>query len=137
MGLQKDGDLWKNMWEATLIRGPRAHCITKVKGHATKEEVDKGIATAKDKKGNDQADECATKGVNTLGLANATMWLSRRHEAYIQLMKRIHVMIIRVLQKEKELRTQKAEATKFPEGFDDNVSAFPDVFFHMIMLVRF
>ena len=93
-GLQKDGDLWKNMWEATLIRGPRAHCITKVKGHATKEEVDKRIATAKDKKGNDQADECATKGVKSLGLTNATLWFSRRHEAYIQLMKRIHVMII-------------------------------------------
>ena len=34
-GLQTDGDLWKDMWEATLIRGPKAHCITKVKGHAT------------------------------------------------------------------------------------------------------
>ena len=110
MGLQVDGDLLKNTWEATLIRGPAAHCLTKAKGHATKEDVEKGIATAKDKLGNDEADKCATKGVEALGLTNATTWLDRRHDAYIQFMKRIHIMIIRVLQKEKELRSQKCRS---------------------------
>ena len=85
------------MWEATLIRGPKAHCITKVKGHATAEDVDSGVATQRDKDGNDEAYDCATKGVKSMGLTNVTMWLARRHEAYKGLMKRIHIMIIRVL----------------------------------------
>ena len=105
MGLQTDGDLWKALWEATLIRGPAAHCITKVKGHATKDDVAKGIATPKDKCGNDEADNCATKGVESIGLTNATKWLSIRHNGYKMLLARIHVMIIKVLQKEKEVRT--------------------------------
>ena len=54
-----------------------------------------------------------------MGLTNVTMWLSRRHEAYKGLMKRIHIMIIKVLQKEKELRTMKAEARNFTAGFDE------------------
>ena len=54
-GLQTDGDLWKDMWEATLIRGPAAHCITKVKGHATEKDVASGLATQRDKEGNDEA----------------------------------------------------------------------------------
>ena len=60
-GLQTDGDLWQLMWEATLVRGPDAHCITKVKGHATIEDVESGVATMRDKLGNDEADDCATK----------------------------------------------------------------------------
>ena len=60
-GLQTDGDLWKKLWEATLIRGPEAHCLSKVKGHATADDVAKGLATPKDKSGNDEADNCATK----------------------------------------------------------------------------
>ena len=100
-GLQTDGDLWKNMWDATLIRGPKAHCITKVKGHATAKDVGNQLATQRDKEGNDEADDCATKGVDSMGLKNATMWLARRHEAYTGLMKRIYIMIIKVLQKKK------------------------------------
>ena len=71
-GLQTDGDLWKTMWQATLIRGPEAHHITKVKGHATAEDVANGRATPKDKSGNDEADDCATKGVEAIGISNAT-----------------------------------------------------------------
>ena len=59
------------------------------------------------------------KGVGTLGLTNVTVWLGRRHEAYKKLMERIHMMIIKVLQKEKELRAKKAEERNFVAGYDD------------------
>ena len=118
-GLQTDGDLWKNMWNATLIRGPKAHFITNVKGHATAEDVGKQLATQRDKDGDDEADDCATRGVESMGLTNVTMWLARMHEAYIGLMGRIHIMIIKVLQKEKEARTKRAEERTFVNGYDD------------------
>ena len=114
------------MWGATLIRGPEAHCITKVKGHATAADVEKQLATQEDKEGNDEADDCATRGVKTLGLTNVTLWLARRHEAYIGLMERIHIMIIRVLQKEKEERNRRAEERNFVNGFDETKFAKTD-----------
>ena len=94
------------------MRVPKAHCITKVKGHATVEDVANGRATQRDKAGNDEADDCATNGVNSMDLTNVTMWLARRHEAYKGLMKRIHIMIIRVLQQEKEMRTRESGGKK-------------------------
>ena len=115
-GLQTDGDLWKTLWEATLIRGPEAHCLTKVKGHATADDVANGRATPKDKGGNDQADDCATKGVDSLNLTNATKWLSKRHDKYKELLQRIHIMIVKVLQKEKESRAAKTQARNFAAG---------------------
>ena len=54
-----------------------------------------------------------------MGLTNATMWLGRRHKAYKGLMERIHIMIIRVLQKEKELRTNRMEERNFTAGYDE------------------
>ena len=50
-----------------------------------------------------------------MGLKNATMWLARRHEAYTGLMKRIHIMIIKVLQKEKEVRNKREEEKELRE----------------------
>ena len=91
-GLQTDGDLWQTLWEATLIRGPSAHCLTKVKGHATTEDVAEGVATLKDKNGNDEADDCATKGVESMGLTNATKWLSKRYNGYKDFIDRVDIM---------------------------------------------
>ena len=85
------------------------HVGCRVEGHATAEDVGNQLATQRDKQGNDEADDCDTKGVDSMGLKNATMWLARRHEAYTGLMKRIHIMIIKVLQKEKDVRTKTAE----------------------------
>ena len=79
----------------------------------------KGIATPKDKCGNDEGDNCATKGVVSIGLANATKWLSIRHNGYKALLERIHVMIIKVLQTEKDVKTARIAAKKFVAGYDE------------------
>ena len=94
-------------------------CITKVKGHATKDDVAKGLATPKDKDGNDEADDCATKGVESIGIKDATNWLDKRHNRNKALMDRIHVMIIKVIQKETEVQTGKIEARNFIAGYDE------------------
>ena len=41
-GLQVDGDLWEQAWNAVLIRGIGNQHLRKVKGHATEEDVEKG-----------------------------------------------------------------------------------------------
>jgi hypothetical protein len=105
-GLQNDGDLWELFFGAVLARGPRAHAFEKVKGHATQEDITAGRATAEHKLGNDDADGCATKGVEaTFGgnmrTANAMRWLAKRHEDYRSFMNRVHKMIIAILKMEK------------------------------------
>ena len=54
-GLQKNGDLWQQAWQAVVQRGSCNQTLRKVKGHATKEDIQKGISNVKDKEGNDKA----------------------------------------------------------------------------------
>ena len=60
--MQADGDLWELAWQAVLERGPDAQKVSKVKGHATQQHIDEGLATAEQKEGNDWADTYADKG---------------------------------------------------------------------------
>ena len=62
-GVQVDGDLWEQAWNAVLSRGIGNQYLTKVKGHATEEDVSKGLATREDREGNDNSDKLADKGV--------------------------------------------------------------------------
>ena len=75
---------------------PTAVKLTKVKGHATQEMVEKGDVQPEDKEGNDEADGAAEKGSveeqpRTYHLARL---YSSRQRAYEQLMSRIHLFII-------------------------------------------
>ena len=58
-GVQKDGDLWETAWKAILHRGTCNQKIRKVKGHATKQDVEQGLSTTEDMHGNDKADKNA------------------------------------------------------------------------------
>ena len=62
-GMQPDGDLWEQAWQAVLRRGAENQRIRKVKGHATEADVQNGTATRKDKDGNHYSDQNADKGV--------------------------------------------------------------------------
>lgn len=104
--MQNDGDLWSIFWEVTLVGGPQAHCIAKVKGHAKQLDIDQGRTTPEDKTGNDKADEGATKGYNMFSCRNAIKWIAKRHGAYISLVRRIQAMIIPPLKVEKEEKGQ-------------------------------
>ena len=47
-----------------MAKGPWSVWATKVKGHATDEDVDLGKVRTEDKQGNDHADKAADKGAN-------------------------------------------------------------------------
>ena len=62
-GLIPNGDVlqvFQEHWRAKLTRSV---LVSKVKGHATPEDVLEGRATARDKKGNDMSDRYATRGI--------------------------------------------------------------------------
>lgn len=103
-GLQTDGDLWKHMWQAHLIRHPNTHALVKVKGHATEDGVNTGVATRKDQLGNDIADSCATNGIEEHGATLTAKYTSDRHEAYCNLMGDVRKIIVAVLKEEKAQR---------------------------------
>ena len=109
-GLQTDGDLWEAYWRALRSRGSKSIKVTKVKGHATKEQVEEGKVRIEDKIGNDKADLAATAGVDehVQWLRELTAWLHMRQRAYIGVMADIHNMIAgttrehQAIQKEQE-----------------------------------
>ena len=109
-GLQTDGDLWQQAWLAVVKRGPRNQSLRKVKGHATMEDIQKGISNAEDKKGNGKRDEQADEGVENIqgrGLVKLASWVANRHDKYGTFMKRVHKFIAGVLIAEKKREEQK------------------------------
>ena len=62
-GQQKDGYLWKAIWDNIWRRGAQTMAISKVKGHATYAVVISGDVSHTDKQGNGTADLAASAGV--------------------------------------------------------------------------
>ena len=60
--MQPDGDMWAILDDIVTVRGKHATRGTKVKGHATDEDVRKGLTTPSDKQGNDSADKMVHRG---------------------------------------------------------------------------
>ena len=106
--MQSDGDIWGEFWEILEARGARTVRITKVKGHATEEDVQDGRATKEDKEGNDQADAAANKGARSMqeGFVIFAQWAKGRVQAYTNLMQRIQKVISAVLKAEKAKREE-------------------------------
>ena len=113
--LQTDGDLWELAWEAILERGATSQQLRKVKGHATTEDIATGKTIEADKFGNDNSDEAADRGVQSLGgagLVKLGNWTTRRHDKYKKFMGRIHKFIVAITNVEKEERENAAITTK-------------------------
>ncbi len=62
-----DGDLWEHFFKAVAAKGAHSVRITKVKGHATEEQVAAGEVRSQGKSGNDAADAVADLGVKVHG----------------------------------------------------------------------
>ena len=54
--MQKDGDIWSMVWQAILAKTLAAIFISKIKGHATDDDVASNPVTLTDKIGNDGSD---------------------------------------------------------------------------------
>ena len=89
----KDGDLWEHAQKMMQKKGPESVQTVKVKGHATKEMVERGAVRSIDKEGNDKADEAAGRGSHgeQRRLHALTKLYAERHEAYKIFMAKIHI----------------------------------------------
>ena len=114
--MQTDGDLWEIFWGAILMRGPGSVRITWVKGHATEDDIAKGISSIELRYGNDQADLAATAGTNAHlpGLLALSRWAAKRHADYVAFMHRIHKFIVAMCKAEKKRRHE--SKPKQPDG---------------------
>ena len=89
---------------AILIRGVANQKVRKVKGHATKKDVEEGKNNENDREGNRIVDEYAEIGVKKIGgpgLVKLGTWLAKRHDAYIVFMRRVQRMIVAITKAEK------------------------------------
>ena len=108
-------------WAAVIKRGAANQKLRKVKGHATKEDVNAGKVTQADKTGNDKSDENADKGVQSIGgvgLVKLAKWAAGRHARYRHLMARIHKFIAAIAIAEQEERESAAKIEKAVLGYD-------------------
>ena len=120
-GLQVDGDLWEQAWNAVLSRGIGNQYLRKVKGHATEEDVSKGLATSEDREGSDKSDNLADKGVEEVagvGLVKLGKWCEGRMNNYKKLVTRCQRMIVGVTQAEKLEREKEHIKQKPILGYD-------------------
>lgn len=120
-GLQTDGDLWEIAWETIWKRGGENQKLRKVKGHATKEDVQEGRNTAKDRVGNDRIDRKADNGVLEIageGLVTLGSWAAERHKNYTKFLRRIHRMIAAATKAKKEERAKGKQVEEMVLGCD-------------------
>ena len=130
MGLQKDGDLWQQAWYAVVQRGSSSQSLRKVKGHATKEDIQKGISNEEDKEGNDKSDKLADEGVESIqgrGFVKLASWIAERHDKYGSFIKRVQKFIAGVLIAEKERRAKDKQVSKVVLGYDPDKWVQTDV----------
>jgi hypothetical protein len=101
-----------------MERGPSTVELTKVKAHATREDIEAGKTTAVHKLGNDRADHGATLGTMAIyeGLLGLSTWMTTRSERYGKFMHKIHCMIVAVLKAEKKERQRRKNLVKMTES---------------------
>ena len=104
--LQKDGDVWYAIWRIILAKSPQAIKVTKLKGHATEEDVTVGIIIEVDKSGNHISDTLVKEAtlLHGQGTVDLAKWLGCRHNAYCSMLEEVQRFIIRMMSLEKEER---------------------------------
>ena len=94
-----DGDLWAIFWELVNAKGPVSVTFSKVKGHATKADVQLGIASERDALCNGKADALATKGRQERddSLSQLAEYFGRRQSDYITFVVAYHDFLLCML----------------------------------------
>ena len=97
--LFNDWDLWEPIFQNLASTKAQTTAITKVKGHATKQQVEEGKVKPMDKVGDDVADITADDRLHTHGWDTVEMGklLARRHKDYQAFVIRVHKLIICVM----------------------------------------
>lgn len=124
-GLQADGDHWEFAWQAVLERRPDAQIISKVKGHATQQHSDRGIATVEEKEGNDWVDTYAGRdaGQHEPVAVQLAHWMQRTHAGHVKLIGGVHIMIAVVAFAERTERERRQKIRNYLQGHDSSKEA--------------
>ena len=90
-------------------RGAGSIKVSKVKGHATEEQVESGEVKSEHREGNNKADHAANKGVqeHQTGLREFARWLAKRQRDYIEVMAEIQAMIVEVAKEQDSMRVER------------------------------
>ena len=120
--MQVDGDLWELFWRTIGERNPYSIHISKVKGHATDQQVAEGKVKYADKIGNDKADEVADNGreLHGKGIHMVSDIFVRRQRFYELFLKDIQNHIIEVNAIKKRLMESKEKKKKAEAALGSN-----------------
>ena len=90
-----DGDLWRHFWQSMIAKGCQSVAMTKVKGHATVEDLQNGVAQPYHKHGNDIADALATSAREDRDdqLSRIIDYFENRQSHYIDFMHSMHFFL--------------------------------------------
>ena len=126
-GLMPNGDLWHVIHQHVLAKGSDHITCSKVKGHATDQDVSNGIATREDKLGNDTADKVADLGVQC-----QTAWMHHlchifhvRQYVFQRLLHEIYDLFIDVQNFQSESRVHLATQLHLNGGDDSQQGIAP------------
>ena len=97
-------------------RGADSILVKWVKGHASAKDIEEGRSSDTYREGNNMADNLADLGVleHVSGLLQISAYYAAKQRRYKSLVRRIHCMFLRVLKKDRELRSvQKEQLSTF------------------------
>ena len=105
----KDGDLWQGFMKMVKAKGPWTVWLSKVKGHATSEQVESGEVRPEDKAGNDVSDIVAGKGSKDEQkyIAEVAKLYSERNGEYQSFIQRVQSFLINIKKEETKSREER------------------------------
>ena len=133
------GDLWKQLASELASRSDVSVVFTKVKGHATDLDVERGRVDACDKFGNDGADLLAVDGAASHCVAPGIVARTYARKAAAQ---GLHQMMLEIVRQrrlfEAALRGEVLAEDEVPEfeGIDDDEQGFVPNFDHIDVAIR-
>jgi len=133
------GDLWKQLASELASRSDVSVVFTKVKGHATDLDVERGRVDACDKFGNDGADLLAVDGAASHCVAPGIVARTHARKAAAQ---GLHQMMLEIVRQrrlfEAALRGEVLAEDEVPEfeGIDDDEQGFVPNFDHIDVAIR-
>ena len=100
------------MLQFIIANGPDSLRFGKVKGHAKQKHINAGECTQEEAHGNKIADSVADAGLklHADGTIDIASWCAARHEKYVELMRKIHIIILQRFFVEKERREEAKNA---------------------------
>ena len=119
-----DGDLWHDYWHAICAKGPNSVALSKVKGHATIQDIQSGITTPMDKHGNDVADSLATQAREARddNLSGISDYFAGRQSQYVDFVFSLHSYILHMAKAIFDAREQHAKRERALGLQSDKVS---------------